>query len=179
MVFAEINNKMTSIAYATSHTLDMSMNTVDSSTKDNGNGMWTNNEAGLMSWTMQTDNLVSDTSENGISTDDLMTVYLQRKKVKVAFALQKDITDYEAKIGEEFNVPKGGWTPGENYYSGEALITSLNVTASNDGNATMSATFTGCGNILKTGTGLQNAAAAAALANSQGTPVATVAAAKK
>lgn len=36
MVFAKINGKYQSIAYATSHSLSVTRETVDSSTKDNG-----------------------------------------------------------------------------------------------------------------------------------------------
>lgn len=180
MVFAMKDGALKSIAFATSHTLDVSMNTVDSSTKDNGNGMWTNNEPGLMSWIMQTDNLMSDTAENGLSMNDLMDIFLKRQTVEVAFALQGNNTDYTAKLDQEFTAPETGWTPdAANQYKGKALITSLNVSAQNDGYATASATFTGCGNLLKVGKGIQGPAAAASLNALAGSPVAAVSTAAK
>lgn len=173
MVFAKKNDKLQSIAFATSHTLDVTMNTKDTSTKDNGNGIWQNSEAGLMSWTMQTDNLMSDVSENGLSMNDLFEMMLTRKPVEVAFALQGNNTDYSAKLDEEFTAPTEGWTPDtKNQYHGKALITSLNVTAQNGETAKASATFAGCGNLMKMGGGILSPAAAASL-SAKGTPVTT------
>lgn len=167
MVFATVGGKLKSIAYATNHVLDTQMNTKDTSTKDDGNGMWQNFEAGLMSWTMQTDNLMSDAAENGASVNDLFDIYLKREPIEVAFSLQTNNPDYSKKLDEPFVAPDGGWTPDtKNQYHGQALITSINVTAQNGEKATCSVTFTGCGNLQKMGAGIQAASTVALSAKS-------------
>ena len=165
MAFAEKDGKLQSIAYATNHQLQVTMNTKDTSTKDNGNGMWQNFEAGLMSWTLQTDNLMSDSAENGLSMNDLFDMMLTRTPIVVAFSLQTNNIDYEKKLDEEFVAPKGGWTPDENnMYKGKALVTNFQMNAQNGEKATATATFTGCGNLQKIGSGIQKAAIAGAKA---------------
>lgn len=162
MVFVKVNGALKSIAFATSHTLDISLNTVDTSTKDNGNGMWQNNEPGMASWSMSSENLMSDSAENGASMNDLFDIFLKRQKVEVVFALQGNNLDYSAKLGEEFKAPETGWTPDtKNQYKGEALITSLSVNAANGEKATASVSFTGCGNLMKVGEGLKSSIAVA------------------
>lgn len=161
MLFVKIGQKLMSIAYATSHKLDLQMSTKDTSTKDNGNGMWQNNEAGLMSWTVSSENLMSDSAENGASMNDLFDIMLKREPVEVAFSLQTNNVDYANKLNEEFVAPAGGWTcDAANQYHGKALITALNVTATNGEKATASVTLTGCGNIQKLGKGIERSTTA-------------------
>lgn len=163
MAFANVNGTLKSVAYATSHTMDVTMQTVDTSTKDDGNGMWQNFEAGLMGWTMQTNNLMSDVAADGSSFNELFEAMLLREPIEVAFGLQNNNPDYSKKLNEEFKAPQGGWTPDtKNQYHGKALITSLNITANNGEKATASATFTGCGNLQKLGKGIESGSPAAA-----------------
>lgn len=161
MLFIKKSDKMQSIAYATSHTLDLSMDTKDVSTKDNGAGRWQNYEAGLQSWTVSTENLMSDSAENGLSFNDLFDIYLNRTTVDVAFALQADYTDLTTKENESWDAPTTGWTPSTNQYHGKAIITSLSVSAQNGEKATYSCTLQGCGNLMKAGNGIQVAALSA------------------
>ena len=53
-----VNGK--SIAYATSHTLSISADTVDTSNKDEGGGDWADSEVGKLSWTCQSENMYAD-----------------------------------------------------------------------------------------------------------------------
>lgn len=164
MVFIKVGGTFKSIAYAKTHTLDVTLNTIDTSTKDNGNGRWQDNEPGLASWTMSSENLIGDDGENGATIDDLFEIMLKREKVEVAFSLQSNMPDYASKLDKEFVVPEGGWTPDTaNQYAGSALITSLNATGANGEKASASVTFTGCGNLRKLGKGLGVKAAAASL----------------
>lgn len=167
MVFADTGKGLKSVAFATGHTMDVTMNTIDTSTKDDGNGMWQNFEAGMMGWTMTTNNLMSDVATDGSSFNELFQAMLLRTPIEVAFALQVNNPDYSKKLNEEYKAPKGGWTPDpQNQYHGKAMITSLNITANNGEKATATATFTGCGNIQMLGAGIQSSiAAAASLAN--------------
>ncbi|MCH5241794.1 MAG: phage tail protein [Muribaculaceae bacterium] len=161
MVFVTVGGKLKSIAYATSHQMNVNMNTKDTSTKDNGNGMWENAEAGLMSWDMSSNNLMSDSAENGASANDLMEIFLSRTPVEIAFSLQTNNIDYTKKLADVFEAPEGGWTcDATNQYHGKALITSLNVTADNGEKATYTVSFKGCGNLQKMGKGIEKAATA-------------------
>lgn len=156
MVFVKDGTTYKSIAFATNHTLDINMEQMDSSTKDNGVGYWTNAEPGMMSWSMSTENLMSDSAENGLSYNDLFELMLKRETVEVYFSLQTNNVDYSAKLGEEFEVPSTGWTyDSTNNYHGKAFITSLSVTATNGEKASYSATFTGAGALLKSGKGIE------------------------
>lgn len=156
MVFVNDGTNYKSVAYATSHTLDISMDQTDISTKDAGSGIWQCSEPGMMSWSMTTDNLMADSAENGLSANDIFDLMLKRKTVDVVFSLQTNNIDYETKINEEFQVPSTGWTyDDKNHYHGKAYITSLSITANNGEKASFNATFTGAGTLMKEGTGIQ------------------------
>ena len=156
MVFVKSGSTFKSIAYATNHTLDVSMEQIDASTKDNGVGYWSNSEPGMMSWSMSTENLMSDTAENGLSYNALFEIMLKRETVDVVFSLQTNNVDYTKKLNEEFKAPTAGWTSdATNNYQGKAYITSLSVTATNGQKATYTATFTGAGALLKMGAGIE------------------------
>lgn len=175
MVFVTVGGKLKSIAYATNHQFQMQMNTKDTSTKDDGNGLWQNFEAGLMSWSLQSDNLMSDAAENGASVNDLFDLMLTRTPVEVAFALQVNNIDYSKKLDEEFVAPAGGWTPDPaNQYHGKAIITSLTVNAQNGEKANSTVTLTGCGNVQKMGAGIQSKATTLSLNAKNPQPVETI-----
>lgn len=171
MVFLDVEGTPKSIAFAKNHTIEMTMNTIDTSTKDNGFGRWQDNEPGLRSWTMGSENIVGDGTDPGVSIDELTQAFMEGKKVDVVFALQGNMTDLLAKNDQEFVVPKEGWNPsGKNYYKGKALITSLNISAPNGDYATGNATFTGCGNLQRLGDGLTKSITA--LSSKTSSPVA-------
>lgn len=156
MVFVKEGTTYNSIAFATSHTLDVNMEQVDASTKDSGNGYWQNSEPGMMSWSMSTENLMSDIAEHGLSYNALFELMLKRQTVDVVFSLQTNNIDYATKLDTEFEVPSTGWTcDASNNYHGKAYITALSVTATNGEKATYSATFTGAGALLKAGAGIE------------------------
>lgn len=152
-----------SIAFATSHTLEISLDTREISTKDNG-GKWSEVEAGILSWTMQSENLVGNPGE-GKGYDDLVDAMIAREPVDVVFGLEGDSTDYDA--GKLDAVPSGGWKPKtSNGRKGKALITSVSLNAPNGEYATMSISMTGVGELTKVGaiTAAQAKAAAPAKA---------------
>lgn len=154
MVFAKIGTTYKSIAYATNHTLNVTRATVDSSTKDNGGGEWSYAEKGLASWEMTTENLMAAEAENGHSFNTLFDEFLKGTEVELIFSLQSNEEKFDST--KQFEVPEGGWDPDEtNCYKGKAIITSLSVTAQNGEKANYNATFTGCGQLLKVGKGIQ------------------------
>lgn len=137
-----------SIAFATSHTLEVSLDTREISTKDHG-GKWSEAEAGKINWSMQTENLVGNPGE-GKGYDDLLDIMIAREPIDVVFALEGDSPNYDA--GKLDYVPTGGWSAkATNGRKGKAIITSLSLNAPNGEYATMSATFQGVGELSKVG----------------------------
>lgn len=149
MVFCEGR----SIALATSHTLQVTANTTDTTTKDNG--MWQSSEVTSFTWTMSSDNLVScdttDSSTYGWGTDKLFALWKAAQPVQLVFATTSHGHPYIS------DVSTADWVPNTSYVlaSGNALITSINVNAANGDNATMSVSFQGVGE-LTLGDGIPN-----------------------
>ena len=132
MVF--LNNK--SIAYATSHTLNITGNTIEISSKDSG--FWGASEIGNITWEVTSENLFTDGDY-----DTLFSAMLAKTPVTLVFGHAKD---YNANgLGEN----QDNWAPDDTkdskYYEGPAVITSLNLTANTGEIATYSVTFTGNG----------------------------------
>ena len=143
-----------SYAYATAHTLTITADTADTSSKDHG--VWTGNEVAKISWEITSENLY--TSEG---FDSLFGDMINRKPIDVIFGLkQKGEADKTVADGDYAN-----WTPeykadatgkptapetdttNSNMYMGKAYITSLTANANTAENATYSVTLTGTGSI--------------------------------
>ena len=162
MLFVEIGGKLESIAFATNHTIQISADTTEISSKD-GSGKWQDSAINQMSWTMSTENLYS-VGGNGAIFEDLFDAMIARDPIKAVFGLEKDsagtatntdtaTTNLRTKKLDE--VPENGWTVDQTNhatYTGLVVITSLQVNANNGDNATYTAEFTGVGPIKKDGT---------------------------
>lgn len=135
-----------SIGFATSHTLSISADTKETSSKDSG-GKWQTSEVGVLSWTASSENLCADKAE-GVGYDELFAMMIARKPVTGVFALEGNSTDLaENKLDA---VKTGGWTPkAKDGYTGQMLITSLEKNAPNGENATFTVQFTGVGALTK------------------------------
>lgn len=135
-----------SIGFATSHTLSISADTKETSSKDSG-GKWQTSEVGVLSWTASSENLCADKAE-GVGYDELFAMMIARKSVTGVFALEGNSTDLaENKLDA---VKTGGWTPkAKDGYTGQMLITSLEKNAPNGENATFTVQFTGVGALTK------------------------------
>ena len=156
MLFVERNGKKQSIAYATSHSLEINADTKDISTKDNGNGIWQNAEVGMLSWSTSSDNLCCLDDPHGLGYNDLVEIMLKREPIEIVFALQSSITDYTDKIDKEFEVPADGWKyDATNNYHGKAVITSLSLTAEIGEKANYTVQLQGAGALLKAGAGIK------------------------
>lgn len=95
-----------SIAYATNHTLSISADTKETSTKDSG-GLWQTSEVGMLSWSCSSENLIGDPMA-GIGYEELFDMMVARKPITGVFALEGSSTDYaEGKLGA---APTSGWT---------------------------------------------------------------------
>lgn len=135
-----------SIGFATSHTISISADTKETSSKDSG-GKWQTSEVGILSWTASSENLCADTAE-GVSYDDLFEMMIARKPVEGIFALEGNSTNLaEGKLDA---VKTGGWTPkAKDGYKGNMIITSLEKNAPNGENATFTVQFTGVGALTR------------------------------
>nr|DAW52084.1 MAG TPA: major tail protein [Caudoviricetes sp.] len=133
-----------SYAYATNHTLTITAETVDVSSKDHG--VWGASEVSKYSWEITSENLF--TSED---YDKLFDSMLASKAITVRFGLKTDQTDNTKNVADgDTSLPY--WTSQKTYYEGKVIITSLVANANNGENATYSVTLTGTGSIKKTTT---------------------------
>lgn len=131
-----------SIAFATSHKLSISVETVETTSKDSG-GKWVTKAARKISWNCSTENLYSNDGE-GLNFSDLFDKLVAREPIEAVFCLEQD---YATKADE---VPEGGWLPSTTgTYTGQVIITSLEANAPNGDNATFTASFEGVGALTK------------------------------
>jgi predicted secreted protein len=129
-----------SIAYATNHTLSISGETQDTSNKDEGGGGWASEEVSILSWTVSSDNLYSEDGE-GNNFEDLFDLMVAKQPITAVFA---------KKAETAVDVPTGGWTPKSNSgYTGQVVITSLELNAPNGEKATYTVQFNGVGALTK------------------------------
>ena len=147
MLFIKKGSDYKSIAFATNHTITINLETKETSTKDNG-GKWQTSEAGIMSWTANSENLMGNESQ-GYSYDELFAFMIAREPIDVRFALEGDSTDYGANKLD--TVPTGGWKPATKYYEGKALITALTKNAPNGDKASFTCDLTGIGALTSNG----------------------------
>lgn len=125
-----------SLAYATSHALSITGNTVDISSKDHG--YWGASEIGNITWEITSENLYVDSE-----FDNLFTAMVAKSPITVTFG---HADNYNANgLGDSST----NWIPdasvGAKYYEGPAVITSLQANANTGENATYSITLTGTG----------------------------------
>lgn len=135
-----INNK--SIGYATSHSLSISADTKETSTKDSG-GKWQTSEVGIISWTASSENLYANEAE-GMTYSDLFDAMVARTEIDAVFTLEGSSPNLEA--GKLDNVPTDGWIPkAKSGYQGKVIITSLELNAPNGEDASFTVQFQGTG----------------------------------
>lgn len=143
MLFVSGASGYRSVAFATNHTLNISTSVSDTSNKDVGAGLWSSTAVRQLSYTISTENLYSIGAY-----DKLFDAMIAKTPLKVCFA-PKNASEATA----EGNAPASGWTPdaasAATHYEGEAVITSLNVTAQNGDNATFTAELAGVGALTK------------------------------
>lgn len=128
-----------SIAYATNHTLTITANTSDVSSKDHG--IYGGTEVTSFSWEIQTENLYTEAAYNDLF--DAMIAGAEGTKLTVKFGLKSETGDGTVVDGDYTN-----WSPkASGFYTGTVYITSLTANAPNGEKATFSATLTGVGKI--------------------------------
>ena len=133
------NDQDQALLYATSHTLTMTGNTTDTSSKDHG--FWGAQEVGSVTWEISAECLYTDNDY-----DDLFDKMIsgERQYIKWAKVGNYDVNGLTSTGG---SVAK--WNPASDYKQGYAYITSLVANANTGENATFSVTFTGSGALTK------------------------------
>lgn len=127
-----------SIAAATNCSIEISLDTKEVTTKDSASGAWQAVTPNKLSWSGSSDNLFEmSTTADGTSFDVLFEYMTGKKTVFVKFGTGTGFADAT------------GWTLSKGMYEGTAVITSLNLTAGADDNATYTVSFTGTGALKK------------------------------
>lgn len=135
MVF--VNDEAT--ALATSHKLTLNAETSDAASKDDG--MWDESIVTKMSWEASTEALVS-ADANVNSYDTLYDLFIAGQPVTLICGIPGNLTND--------GVPKEGWqAPSTKYYTGQALITSLDRSDAKGSNSSMTVSFKGVGKLEK------------------------------
>lgn len=132
------------IAFATSHNVSITMNTTEVSTKDHGD--FPAVIAQNISWEITTENLYSDAGQTA-----LWNAMKSMQPVDIKFAPASNYSNTEAQKGIVGEQGAQNWVAGAAIASGKALVTSLSVNAPAGDNSTLSATFTGVGDLDQEG----------------------------
>lgn len=140
------------VAHATSHTLDISRDVREVSSKSTGE--WMNKDYGKISWTASADALVSFDS-NVINLETLLDYQIARTKIKVIsvqndFSIETPLDDTKTDYDPASGAPSDNrFVTGSPYYEGEAVISSVSLTAGDNENATFSISLEGASALTK------------------------------
>ena len=135
------------VALATNHTLTLNTETSDTSSKDDG--IWSDAEITGMSWTASSESIgaYAGEADKDLSYEEFIDMCMAAEPVDIIVGIPKNQTIA--------GVPEDGWTvpdgtsPSLVHYTGKALITSIELSAPNGDNSSISATFTGVGKLTK------------------------------
>jgi len=156
------NGTAKSIAFATSHTLTVSTDTQQTSTKDDG-GKYQSSDYGIISWSLSSENLCSYDGA-GYNYQDLINLMLAQTKVTATFSIEGSSGStypYASKLNSVDDATGKVWAPGLEGtigstadkslgYTGTVLITSVEVNAPNGENATFTVQLQGDGPLVPT-----------------------------
>ena len=126
------------VALSTSCDIDLTANTVDSSTKDDGT--WDASEIGSMGWSVTNESVdsVEKNRSKDYEYDQLFDFFVAGEPVDVTVGLPTNTSNE--------GVPDDGWTaPTKGMFQGQAVITNLKRTGSKGSNGTVSISLTGYG----------------------------------
>lgn len=128
------------IAYATNHTLTVNAETVSTANKDQSGGDWDVQEVNALSWEVSSENLYS-TDGNGNNFADLFDLMVAKTPITAVFAIKSETAN---------EVPQNGWTPNFPKYTGNIVITNLQLNAPVNEFATFTMSAQGVGALTKT-----------------------------
>ena len=136
-----LTSAQTVIAYATSCSLQVDAETIDTSSKFSCK--WQSNMGGKAGYTISCDALYT-ASEDGISFDDLMAYMVSGEQIDWYMGQES------AHTGTCVTNPHTLDT-GKTFFNGKAVVTSCSLEAGNNDIASCSITLTGAGEIQKNG----------------------------
>ena len=129
----------TVIAYATSCSLQVDSETIDTSSKFSCK--WASNLGGNASYTISADALYCQNIGSGVSFDTLLKYMVSGKQVSWYMGEEQDYS------GSSCADNPHTLDTGSTYYNGKAVITSVSLEAGNNEIASCSITLTGAGEI--------------------------------
>ena len=129
----------TVVAYATSCSLQVDGETIDTSSKFSCK--WQNNLGGRNSYTISADALYSS-NESGVSFDDLLAMQIKGEQVEWYMG-------QEAAHSGTCETNPHTLDTSKTYFNGKAIVTSVSLEAGNNEIASCSITLTGAGEIEK------------------------------
>lgn len=130
-----------SYAWATNHTLSISADSSDITSKDHG--IYGAAEITKISWEITSENLYTDA---GFAT--MFDKVIAAEPITIRFGIKTETDNTKTVADGDYT----NWTCGTVYYEGTAVITSLQANANNGDNASYSVTFTGSGKLVRKGT---------------------------
>ena len=125
------------VAFATSCSLEISMDEIDRTNKDSGG--WKDIIGGTRSWSISSEALY----QNEAITSPAKNTF------KSFWNYLGDPTNGRKPVYVEFQHASGNATDNNVYYSGQAFVTSLSVNGGTEDQATYSVTLTGAGQLLQ------------------------------
>ena len=146
MLFVKETDTYKAIAFATNHSFSTSASTINVSHKDladlaNGQAKWDDQDLDTFSWSITSEHLYANEGA-GYTAKDIFTLYANGTVLDVKFGL--------ADASTTGAPAETGWVPSTSetqMLSGKAVITSYDINASVDDNASFSITLTGKGPI--------------------------------
>lgn len=136
MLYVTGDDGLLPIAYATSHSLSINGETIDTSSKMSG--AWQDFLIGQLNWQITSDALVSKT-DGHMSFNTLFDIMTAREGIPVTVGTPKNTEDFELDTAKPI-------------LEGDAAITSLEQTASNGEVCTSTATLQGLGELKRVNT---------------------------
>lgn len=124
-----------SIGAATNCSIEVTMDTKETTTKDSASGHWATSTANKLSWSASSDNLFT-TTPDGEGYDELYAAMVAREPIFVKFG--QTTKSFAAGTG---------WTVASSSYQGSAYITALSLSAGSDDSASFSVSLTGIGEL--------------------------------
>lgn len=130
MVFSKVGTTMASFACATTCTVNVTAELLETSSKDSG--AWKEQDARKLGWNLKSDQLMTIAGY-----DAVFAAMVARQAVDIEFGVA-------GNAGSE-GMPAEGWTVPVVGYMGKAIITSLDLNAGDNENATYSVSMEGTG----------------------------------
>ena len=136
----------TVVAYATSCSLQVDSETIDTSSKFSCK--WASNLGGNASYTISADALYCQNTESGVSFDTLLEYMVKGEQIEWYMGEEQGPEVWNADRTKGCDENPHTLDTSKTYYNGKAVVSSVSLEAGNNEIATCSITLTGAGEIL-------------------------------